>query len=257
MYTIPPRGFTLFGLQINFYGVLISFAILLGVFLVWLFAKKRGLKASDMIDVALIVVPLAIICARILYVLTSGYHYTFLEALQIWNGGLSIYGAVMGGALGVLIASKVKKIKFLELADIIMPAVLLGQAIGRWGNFFNQEAFGPVVENGFFPFSVFIEADGQWHMACFFWEFMFDLLGAGVLITLIYTVKDAGFVTGTYFTWYGIVRACIEPFRQDPLVLGNARFSLILSICAIIIGVGILTYSIIKLIKNKKGAKNV
>ena len=266
MYKIPPEGFTLFGLTIKFYGVLISFAILLGVFLVWLFAKKRGLKASDMIDVALIVVPLAIVCARILYVLTSGYKYTFVEALQIWKGGLSIYGAVMGGALGVLIASKVKKIGFLELADIIMPVVLLGQAIGRWGNFFNQEAYGIYVGEGSFPFSVYIEHCHQalctcggsgWHMACFFWEFIFDLLGAGVLITLIYTVKDVGFVTGTYFVWYGIVRAAIEPFRLDPLWLGGARFSLILSICAIIIGVGILTYSIIKLIKKKKGAKNV
>lgn len=254
---VPPQSFSLFGLEIRFYGLLMSFAILLGVVLVSFFAKRRGIKGGTMIDVALIVVPIAIIFARILYVLTSGYKYTFVEALKIWNGGLSIYGAVIGGALGVFIASKVKKIKFLELADIIMPVVLLGQAIGRWGNFFNQEAFGPVVENGYFPFSVFIEADGQWHMACFFWEFMFDLIGAGGLIAMVYTVKPSGFITGAYFTWYGIVRACIEPYRQDPLVLGTAKLSLILSICAIIIGVGLLTYSLIKFLKSRKEKGNV
>ncbi len=252
MYKIPPQSFDLFGLEIRFYGLFMSFAILLGVVLVSFFAKQRGIKNGTMIDVALIVVPIAIICARLLYVLTSGYKYTFVEALKIWNGGLSIYGAVIGGALGVFIASKVKKVNFLELADIIMPVVLLGQAIGRWGNFFNQEAYGPVVAGGNFPFSVFIEADGQWHMACFFWEFMFDLIGAIGLITMVYTVKPTGFITGAYFTWYGIVRACIEPFRQDPLVLGTARFSLILSICAIVIGVGILTYSLIKFLRGRK-----
>ena len=156
MYTIPPESFSIFGLEIRFYGLLISFAILLGVILVSFFAKKKGIKGSDMIDVALIVVPIAIICARILYVLTSGHKYTFVEALKIWNGGLSIYGAVMGGALGTFIAAKVKKLNFLDLADIILPVVLLGQAIGRWGNFFNQEAYGPVVAGGNFPFSVFI-----------------------------------------------------------------------------------------------------
>lgn len=257
MYKIPPTGFNLFGLEIRFYGILISFAIILAVILVSVFAKRRGIKAGDIIDVALIVVPIAIICARILYVLTSGYDYTFVEAIKIWNGGLSIYGAIIGGAIGAAIACKVKKINFFNLADIILPTVMLGQAIGRWGNFFNQEAYGPVVTGGNFPFSVFIEATGQWHMACFFWEFMFDLVGAGVLILLLYLVKQKGFVAGAYFTWYGIVRSAIEPFRQDPLVLGSAKFSLILSIISICVGVGILIYSIIMLLKEKKGTKNV
>ena len=145
-----------------------------------------------------------------------------IHALFIWEGGIAIYGSIIGGIVATLIFSKWKKISFWTLADLVAPGLVLGQAIGRWGNFFNQEAFGELVTNPdlqFFPYAVYIERLGEWHMATFFYESVACFLI--FLFLLIYRRKAKNAPAGNLFLWYwvlyGIERAYVEGLRTDSL----------------------------------------
>ena len=170
-----PVAFTVFGHDIYWYGILISLSVVLAVVMVYREAKRKGLDADCMLDYALLTVPTAIVVARLYYVIFEWDQYAAnpIHALFIWEGGIAIYGSILGGIVATLIFSKWKKISFWTLADLVAPGLVLGQAIGRWGNFFNQEAFGELVTNPdlqFFPYAVYIERLGEWHMATFFYE---------------------------------------------------------------------------------------
>jgi len=236
---INPVAFTLFGKDVYWYGIIIAAALLLGIGFAGYRAKQRGHAPDIILDIALIVVPLAVIGARAYYVIFQWelYKDNLLEIFAIWNGGLAIYGALIGGFVGIVLAAKVKKIKMLELCDILAPSIVLGQAIGRWGNFVNQEAFGAVITNPawqFFPAAVFIEADGMYHMATFFYESMWNVIV--FVLTLIYDRKykehDDGNTFFLYIMLYGVGRAVIEGFRTDSLYVGGTsiRISQLLGI---------------------------
>ena len=224
MFCPDPVAFTIFGRDIYWYGILISLSVVLAVIMVYREAKREGLDADCMLDYALLTVPIAIVCARLYYVIFEWERYADnpVSALYIWEGGIAIYGAVIGGVIGTLIFSRWKKISFWKLADLVAPGLVLGQAIGRWGNFFNQEAFGGLVTDPawqYFPYAVYIERLGEWHQATFFYESVCCFLI--FLFLMIYRRKAKNAPVGNLFLWYwvlyGIERAYVEGLRTDSL----------------------------------------
>ena len=251
-------GFTIFGLEIKFYGVLIASAMLIGVFLSQYLAKKKGLNPDDIIVLALIVIPFSILGARLYYCIFSDTHYTFTTFWQIRNGGLAIYGGIIGGVIAIVIFALFKKDfkLIIKLFDVIAPALILGQAIGRWGNFFNQEAYGNLVTNPkwqWFPFAVKIDTFGgyEWHLATFFYESMWNLIGFVLLLIVFNRSKRLGSTTGFYLAYYGLGRIWIEGLRTDSLYWGPLRVSHWLSAVLVVIGLTVLVYNYIKSRKDK------
>lgn len=222
-------------MRFNLYGMLIALGVLGAVIYMGRECKRRSLPHDLAVDIALWAVPLAVVVSRLYYVVFTWerYRYDLLSILRVWEGGLAIYGGVLGGALGVFLLSKRRKLSFALLADLVAPALILGQAIGRWGNFFNGEAYGNLVSNPawqFFPIAVF--TDGQWHLATFFIESIWNLAGFLVLLKL----RDQCYARGNgtlflwYLLWYGLGRMVIEGLRTDSLMLGAMRVSQVLSV---------------------------
>lgn len=225
------------------YGVLIALAIGLGVFLCLSQERRMGLPKEITIDFALAIVPAAVIGARLYYVAFQWPLYAGnpLRILFIWEGGLAIYGAVIGGAAAALIFARARKIPFAALADLVAPALILGQAIGRWGNFVNQEAFGRAITDPalqFFPLAVYVE--GGWHMATFFYESAWDFLGFLLLWSLRKKTCARGDLFFLYLSWYGLGRAVIEGWRMDSLMWGDIRVSQALSLALCLLSLIIL-----------------
>jgi phosphatidylglycerol:prolipoprotein diacylglycerol transferase len=252
--------FVLFGLDINirWYGVIIAVGLLLAIILAMYHAKREGHDPDSMLDLALIIIPLAVICARIYYVVLNwNVDYAnrpFWHVFAIWEGGLAIYGGVIGGFLGVWIYSRFvnRKAKFVDLLDLAAPSLILGQAIGRWGNFVNQEAYGYAVTNPawqWFPAAVKIQnpvvfngvintpQPEGWFMATFFYESMWNLLVFAFLFFYFrnYKKRRPGDVFWFYLLLYGIGRAVIEGLRTDSLYIHGTsiRASQLLSILLI------------------------
>ena len=151
-------GFKIFNFNIKFYGIIMAIAMLVGVIIACKNAKHRNLQADNIYTLALIILPLAVVGARLFYVLGANHSYTFWEIFKVWEGGMSIYGGIIGGAIGIVIYALIFKKNFFSLSDVACVSLILGQAIGRWGNFFNQEVYGfEVTNNAFkwFPFAVF------------------------------------------------------------------------------------------------------
>ena len=249
-------GFEIFGFPIKFYGIIIACAMLIAVFLVQYLAKKRGINPDDIIVLALIIIPFSILGART-------YYYIFTDSsISFWNirgGGLAIYGGIIGGVIAILIFCAFKRNfkLIIKLFDIIVPALILGQAIGRWGNFFNQEAYGYLVTDPkwqWFPFAVKIEVVGgyEWHLATFFYESLWNLIGFALLLVVFAKTKQLGTMTATYLVYYGIGRFWIEGLRTDSLYWGALRVSQWLSAILIVIGLSILVYNYIIKRKDKR-----
>lgn len=247
------------GLNIHWYGIIICLGIVAGVFVGRLLARKKGYSFDMLIDMLIIALPLAIICARIYYVAFEWEQYAgdFGKMIAIWEGGLAIYGAVIGAIIAVLIFSKWKKVPFGDIVDIGAPCLILGQAIGRWGNFVNQEAFGNAIVDPalqWFPYGVeitrshsvfdpaanmWVSCSEPWHQATFFYESIWNLLVFVVLILYFKRAKHRGNVFVAYLTLYGLGRFVIEGMRTDSLWLvpGVIRVSQLLSGIFVIGGV--------------------
>ncbi|MDR2515567.1 MAG: prolipoprotein diacylglyceryl transferase [Christensenellaceae bacterium] len=255
MFVPSNIAFTLFGRPIFWYGILIAVAVLLGILLAAREAKRRGLEPDSILDMALLAIPLAIVFARLYYVAFEWPRYASdpWSILYIWQGGIAVYGSIIGGVIAMLIFAKWRKIGFWTLADIAVPSLALGQAIGRWGNFFNQEAYGRAVSDPslqWFPFAVYIQAlenapEGSWHYATFFYESM----ACFAIFALLYfvfrkRVKKDGNLFLIYFLLYGIERAFVEGLRTDSLYLylGDLaiRVSQALSIVLVIVSALVL-----------------
>lgn len=236
---INATGFSVLGLSVRWYGALIALGIALGVLLAMRREARLGLPRDTVVDLALCGVPSAIVGARLYYVVFSWENYAQnpISALYVWEGGLAIYGGILGGLLAGFVYSRVKHLNFLTLADLAAPSFALGQAVGRWGNFFNQEAYGAVVAADWmkrFPIAVFIRADGLWHYATFFYESAWCLL---IVIFLLAAERKGLFKRpgDTFFTYvllYAVERALVEGLRADSLYWGPVRVSQALSICA-------------------------
>ena len=241
MVQFTPTGMTLFGLTFHWYGVLMALGMASGIALCCAREKRYNVPRDTTLDLALIVIPAGIVGARLYYVLFSWHEYAAnpIRALFIWEGGMAVYGSIIGGLVAGFLYARVKKLPFLRLADLFAPSVALGQAIGRWGNFVNQEAYGAVATQAWqrrFPISVFIRADGQWHFATFFYESAWCL--AIVVMLLVAERKrlfrrDGG-VFRTYVFLYAVERALVEGLRTDSLYLGPFRVSQLLSLAAVL-----------------------
>ena len=233
------------GFNIAWYGVIIGFGMILATCVAAWRAQKAGYKTDLIIDFVLFAVPIAIICARIYYVIFEWEYYS-QDLRQIFNirgGGLAIFGGVIGGIATAIVFCKIQKFPLLRLMDFAMPSLLLGQIIGRWGNFVNQEAFGNVITNPdlqFFPYGVFIEELQEWHQATFFYESASNLILFIIMMIVARRVKKDGWMTVLYLAGYGAIRCFIEGLRADSLYLiPGVRVSQLLSVVLIGIGLGI------------------
>ena len=262
LYFIPPSGFHIFGLEIKFYGLIMALSMLAGILLACKLAKKHGLKSDDIVLLAVITLPCAVIGARLYYCFFYEYNYSFKELFNLRQGGLAIYGGIIGGILGVVIFCLIKKnIKLVPIIfDIAVPCLILGQVLGRWGNFFNQEAYGNLVTNSklqWFPYAVFIEREQAWYQATFFYESLWNFVGLFILLAIYYNTKAVGLTTAGYLVWEGLGRMWIEGLRSDSLYIAgtNIRISQLLSVFMLLAGLVIIAYHLIKYGRRKYGKK--
>lgn len=253
--------FSLGGVTIYWYSVMILIGVLTGTYIVMKEAKRQNKK--EYIDNLIFYLVIAgIIGARIYYVIFEFdiYKYDLLSMLKVWEGGLAIYGAIIAGIIVTVYYAKKCKQSILSTTDILVPGLIIGQAIGRWGNFFNQEAHGTEVSLSFLqnlhlPSFIIngMHINGTYYHPTFLYESLWCILGLIILLIIRkITNRKKGIVTYTYFIWYGIGRLFIEGLRTDSLYIGNIRVSQLVSIVLIIIGIiGI----IINQIKTKKEVK--
>ena len=246
-YYIPPDVFTIFGIEIKFYGAIMAFSMLCGVILACHLAKKRGVKSDDIFMLALIALPCAIVGARLYYCFFYEYNYSIWEIFSIRLKGLAIYGGVIGGVIGVVIFALIKRDMrlILILFDICAPCLLLGQALGRWGNFFNQEAYGNLITDPnfqWFPFAVFIEDENAWFQATFFYESLWNIVGVAIMLLVYYKTTSLGNTTATYLVWYGLGRAIIEGLRSDSLYIVGTSIRVSQALSMVLVAIGIVVF---------------
>lgn len=249
---------TIFGIDIYWYGVIITIGIMLAVFTAVRLSKLRGYGSDMLLDFAFIAILLGIIGARLYYVAFSWDEFSGqLDKIFTWRmTGLAIYGGVIGGAIGGVIFSKWKKVSFWDLADACMPAVILAQAIGRWGNFFNQEVYGAALQSvslkvnnhlALAPPAVFIDATGEWHVALFLIESVWNLFSFAMLL-LIWKKKPhlRGAAFSVYLILYCGARFILEGFRieQYTLYFLGMRVSQVFSLITAAAGVVMLYFCI-------------
>ena len=256
----PPRTlpFSIFGKDIYFYGLVIAIGFLLAIVYVRFRVKQFGTDFDLVTDAILLAVPMAIICARIYYVVFrwDNFKDNPISALYIWEGGIAIYGGVIGAILGLLLFSKLKKQKLTPYLDIMALGLLIGQLIGRWGNFFNRECYGAEIFNNFFLRMGIEEADGvvhYWHPT-FLYESLWNLAGFIALHFLSKKRKYDGQTFLQYAAWYGLGRFWIEGLRTDSLYIGSTdlRVSQLLAGVSFVAAVGVMLY--IRLYKNPDGS---
>lgn len=270
-------GVSIFGLYVHYYGIIIAFGMVLAVLLATYTFKKRKFSSSIVLDLALVAIPSAILGARIYFCVFYTNDYTFLQFFEIWNGGLAIYGGVIGGFIGVATYCLIKKISLVDICDCIAPSLILGQAIGRWGNFTNKEAYGNLITDPnlqFFPFGVLIPSNNftadatdavlnafgsipseAWFMATFFYESMWNFLVFGIILFLLIKLNIRGLIVCSYFVLYGLGRVFIEGLRMDSLFIGETGIRVSQLLSAIFVAV-FLAIAIYVLIKNKKDKKS-
>ncbi len=231
----PARMLELGPLKIHFYGVIIALGLVLAVLYGWKRAKPLGFDQDKMTDGVLWIVPLAVFCARLYYCVFKWEEYADdpISILYIWNGGLAIYGGVLGAIVGVAIYCKVNKVNLPALLDLVALGFLIGQMVGRWGNFFNREAFGGETDS-FLKMGLLNSVTGEttYHHPTFLYESVWNLAGLVLLHIFSKKRKYDGQVTLLYVAWYGLGRAMIEGLRTDSLYIpGTAiRVSQLLAI---------------------------
>lgn len=255
-------AFSIFGIDIYWYGIIIALAIMIALLILKLQDGKFGIKFNTILDLAIYLIPISLICARIYYVLFNLQQYTNnpLKIFNLRDGGMAIYGGIIGGLITCIIFCKKRKIKILNMLDYIVPVLALGQAIGRWGNFINIEAHGTetnsifrmgIIENG-----TYMEVHPT---------FLYESIITFFLAILLLNIKDSekikkdskkqlirkypGQVTFIYLIVYSFARFFIEGIRTDSLMLFNFRISQILSMAIFVVFCLILTY---KELKHKK-----
>ena len=228
----PGRMLELGPLKIHFYGLLIALGLMLAVLYAWKRCKQFGIKGDDLTDGVLWIVPFAVLCARAYYCAFQWESYADdpISVLYIWNGGLAIYGGVLGAALGVAVFCYFKKIRLPALLDLVALGFLIGQSIGRWGNFFNREAFGAETD-WFLRMGLLDSFTGKvtYHHPTFLYESVWNAVGFVALHFLSKKRQYDGQIALGYAAWYGLGRAIIEGLRTDSLYWGPFRVSQVLA----------------------------
>lgn len=214
-FLLESRSFNLFGLTISFYGLMIAIAMILGVSFAFLICRVKKYDNNMPINLALFAIPLAIIGARLYYCAFNGVS-SFWQIFKIWEGGMAIYGGIIGGFIGVLLCSKIMHYSLLDCLDLAAPCLIIGQAVGRIGCYFAGCCYGIETDNEalqVFPISVLI--GGKWHLATFFYEAVLNLIGFIILMIITKKSDKKGIVVSSYLIIYGFVRALLETIR-DP-----------------------------------------
>lgn len=252
-FNIKDIAFSIFGINIYWYAIIIVLAFVIGIIFCKKDDGKYGIKFDNVLELLLVLIPISIISARLYYVLFSLEYYLKnpLEIIDIKNGGLAIYGGIIGAVITIIIYCRIKKINFLDMFDYIVPYLALGQSIGRWGNFLNCEAYGTktnsifrmgIIENG-----NYIEVHPT---------FLYESICTFVIFIILFCMKNKrkykGQLTYIYLALYGVIRAIIEGLRTDSLMLFNFRVSQILSVLLLLVFFVILIYK-----KIKERVKNV
>lgn len=244
-FKIDSVALNIFGYEIVWYGIIITLGIIAAVCYVLWRAKQEHISTDDVLDLAIYVVLGGLVGARLYYVLTSldsyvadSFTQTLYNFVAVWKGGLAIYGGLIGGAIAAVIVVKIKKINLLRVFDMVGPAAMIGQLIGRWGNFFNAEAFGDAtdlpwrmgIRNKYHTDTIFVHPT-------FLYESLWNLVGF-IIINLLYKKKKFdGQVFLMYVAWYGLGRMFIEGLRADSLYVGSIRISQLVAFVTCIIAV--------------------
>ena len=247
-----PIMISLFGLDIHWYSILILLGIIIGVILLEREAKRFNYPKDLIFNICFWAIIMGIIGARIYYVLfnISYYRYNLLEIFAIWNGGLAIHGGLIAGALTVVFLAKKHHLNFLKLTDMTAPSLILAQAIGRWGNFFNGEAHGIAttyteLQNLLVPEFIIdgMNIGGIYYLPTFYFESLWCLLGFIVLL-IVRRLKyiKIGATTCIYLMWYSVGRFFIEAWRTDSLMIGGFKIAQIVSVILFIAGLSYLIY---------------
>ena len=247
----PVREFSLGPLSIHMYGLVIVFGLVLAVIYCMRRANQFGLTEDHILDGVLWVTPFAFLCARAYYCAFRWDLYAAnpISVLYIWNGGIAIYGGVLGAVLGMLVFCKIKKISLGATLDLVLMGFLIGQAIGRWGNFFNREAFGAETD-AWLRMGLYSPLTGSitYHHPTFLYESLWNALGFVVLHFLSKKRTFDGQIALGYALWYGLGRTFIEGLRTDSLYIpGTAlRVSQVLAAVSCIAAAVVLAYFVIK-----------
>ncbi|MEQ8197135.1 MAG: prolipoprotein diacylglyceryl transferase [Clostridiaceae bacterium] len=258
-----PVAFELFGIEVRWYGILISFGISMALVLAYYNAPKRKVDFEKFIDIFIVAFPLAIVGARLYYVIFEWNYYGnhLDEIINTRLGGLAIHGGILGAMLGAYIYTRWKNIKMVLYADLLAPSIILAQGIGRWGNFFNSEAHGDVVSKEFISkFPLFIQKgmyiDGSYYNPTFLYESLWNFFICIILVWIYRTYK--GELKGRLFWGYVILystgRFFIEGMRTDSLYFMGIRVAQLVSLAGIIGGITYIT--IVTINEKKKNSLN-
>ncbi|AHF10381.1 prolipoprotein diacylglyceryl transferase [Dehalobacter restrictus] len=252
-----PIAFEMGPFSVHWYGILIALAFCAGLILANYHTNYRRLDPDKFFNLLIVMIPAALIGARLYYVLFNLHYYIAYpaEIVAVWHGGLAIHGGIIGGFLAVLVVTRRDPdLKFWSVADVIAPSLVIGQAIGRWGNFLNQEAHGgPVSESFISEFPHFIQQgmyiDGQYYHPTFLYESLWDTL---IFLFLFWLIRKKstpdGIIFLLYLLLYSAGRFIIESLRTDSLMLGSFKIAQVISIAAILLSVVLL---FVKLRKKK------
>ena len=241
-----PVAFEIFGIAVRWYGIILAAGILCGLLYALREAKRVGMDENLILDLVIFAIPAGIIGARAYYVLFNWDYYSKdpLQMLNIRGGGLAIHGTLIAAVITAVIFAKVKGINFWSLADIASPGVILGQAIGRWGNFINREAHGTPTD---LPWGIMV--DGVKVHPTFLYESLWNFSVFAVLLWYRKRKKAEGNVFLLYLVLYSVGRFFVEGLRTDSLMLGNIRMAQLVSALAVAAGLGYMYYRN----KNNKG----
>lgn len=250
---INPIAFQIGPFQIHWYAIAIVTGILIAVFMAVREAKRVGMTEDDIYDFVLWGVPLSFIGSRLYYVAFEWNYYSqhLDQIFAIWNGGIAIYGGLIAGGIFLYFFCKKRHLSLWKYLDVAAPAVILAQGIGRWGNFFNHEAYGPATTQTFLEslhLPTFIienmKINGVYHQPTFLYESIWDVLGCLVMVIYRHFKKEikAGEIACIYLMWYSLGRFFIEALRTDSLYIGTFRVSQVLSVILFIIGLGLMIY---------------
>ena len=241
----PARSISIGPLNIYLYGLIIATGLLLAVFYGCRRSRQFGINEDTLTDGVLWVTPFAFLCARLYYCIfywnEGGYANNLLSILYVWEGGLAIYGGVIGAIVGIIVFCKVKKISIGAVLDIVALGFLIGQTMGRWGNFFNREAFGAETDS-FLRMGLYNTYTGmtEYHHPTFLYESLWNLAGFIALHFLSKKRQYDGQIALGYAAWYGLGRVFIEGLRTDSLYIGDFRVSQLVAAASFVLAAAML-----------------